>query len=92
VLTVLFCNSVNTEQYKTEIIMSQTLSVRLPDNLAAELNNIAEITERSKSYLVQKALEIYLQEQADLQVAIDRLRDVSDPLVSMVEMRREIGL
>ena len=72
--------------------MSQTLSVRLPDNLAAELNNIAEITERSKSYLVQKALEIYLQEQADLQVAIDRLRDVSDPLVSMVEMRREIGL
>jgi RHH-type rel operon transcriptional repressor/antitoxin RelB len=71
--------------------MSQTLSVRLPDNLAAELNNIAEITERSKSYLVQKALEIYLQEQADLQVAIDRLRDVSDPLVSMAEMRRGIG-
>ena len=71
--------------------MSQTLSVRLPDNLAAELNNIAEITERSKSYLVQKALEIYLQEQADLQVAIDRLRDVSDPFVSMAEMRREIG-
>ena len=72
--------------------MSQTLSVRLPDNLAAELNNIAEITERSKSYLVQKALESYLQEQADLQVAIDRLQDVSDPLVSMAEMRREIGL
>ena len=72
--------------------MSQTLSVRLPDNLAAELNNIAEITERSKSYLVQKALESYLQEQADLQVAIDRLRDVSDPVVSMADMRREIGL
>jgi len=87
----MFCNIVNTEQYKGKIIMSQTLSVRLPDNLAAELNNIAEITERSKSYLVQKALEIYLQEQADLQVAIDRLRDVSDPFVSMAEMRREIG-
>ncbi len=72
--------------------MSQALSVRLPDNLAAELNNIAALTERSKSYLVQKALESYLQEQAELQVAIDRLRDVSDPVVSMTDMRREIGL
>jgi RHH-type rel operon transcriptional repressor/antitoxin RelB len=72
--------------------MSVSLSVRLPDKLADELNQVAKITGRSKSFLVQKALKVYLQEQADLQIALDRLRDVSDPVISLEEMREEIGL
>lgn len=72
--------------------MSTALSVRLPDRLAKELNSIALATERSKSFLVQKALESYLQDQADLQVSMDRLRDTSDPVLSIEEMREEIGL
>ncbi len=72
--------------------MSTALSVRLPDKLAMELNNIALATERSKSFLVQKALENYLKEQADLQVSVDRFRDTSDPVISIDEMRKEIGL
>ena len=72
--------------------MSTALSVRLPDELAKELNSIAVETERSKSFLVQKALESYLQNQADLQVSLDRLRDASDPVISIEEMRKEIGL
>lgn len=72
--------------------MSISLSVRLPDELAKELSSIAVATERSKSFLVQKALESYLQDQADLQVSLDRLRDNSDPVISIEEMRKEIGL
>lgn len=72
--------------------MSTALSVRLPDQLAKELNKVAKSTERPKSFLVQKALESYLHDQADLQVALDRLRDTSDPVLSMEEMRKEIGL
>ena len=72
--------------------MSTALSVRLPDKLAKELNSIAVTTERSKSFLVQKALEGYLQNQADLQVSLDRLRDTFDPIVSVEEIRKEIGL
>ncbi len=72
--------------------MSTALSVRLPDKLAKELNSIAVETERSKSFLVQKALESYLQDQADLQISLDRLRDTSDPVISIEEMRKEIGL
>ena len=72
--------------------MSIALSVRLPDSLAQELNNVAKSTERPKSFLVQKALESYLHDQADLQVGLDRLRDTSDPVISMEEMRKEIGL
>ena len=72
--------------------MSTALSVRLPDKLAKELGSIAVATERSKSFLVQKALESYLQDQAHLQVGLDRLRDTSDPIISIKEMRKEIGL
>ena len=72
--------------------MSTALSVRLPDKLAKELHSIAVTTERSKSFLVQKALEGYLQNQADLQVSLDRLRDTSDPIISVEQIREEIGL
>lgn len=72
--------------------MSTTLSVRLPDKLAKELSNMATTTERSKSFLVQKAIEGYLQNQTDLQVSLDRLRDTADPIISVDVIREEIGL
>lgn len=72
--------------------MSTTISVRLPDAIAKNLNEIAKITERPKSYFIQKALDIYLKDQIDLQIAIDRLRDVSDPVISLEEMKREFDV
>lgn len=72
--------------------MSVALSVRLPDSLAAELEEVAAATERSRSFLVQKAIEAYLSEHADLQVALDRLNDPSDPVVSLDAMRAELDL
>ena len=70
--------------------MSIPLSVRIPDKLSQELNAVAKITERSKSFLIQKALESYLEEQADLQIALDRLHDPTDRVISIEEMRKEI--
>jgi hypothetical protein len=37
-------------------------------------------------------LEAYLVELADLQVALDRLHDTSDPIVTTDEMRKELEL
>lgn len=64
------------------------MSVRLTDPIAKELDQVAKSTERSRSYHVQKALESYLEEQADLQIALDRLRDVNDPVVSLKDMKK----
>ena len=72
--------------------MSKAISVRLPDDLASKLSEIAKETERSKSFHVQKALEVYLDDLADLQVALDRLHDTSDPIVTSNEMRKELEL
>ncbi len=71
---------------------STTISLRLPDHLADQLEDIARETERSKSFHIQKAIELYLQERADLQVAMDRLHDSSDSVIDGQEMRKKLGL
>jgi len=73
-----------------EDTMSIPLSVRIPEKLSLELNTVAKMTERSRSFLIQKALESYLEEQADLQIALDRLHDTTDRVISIEEMRKEI--
>ena len=72
--------------------MSAALSVRLPDKLAKELEQISEETERPKSFHIQKAIEMYLEECADMQIALDRLKDPSDSIISMDDMRSKLGL
>lgn len=72
--------------------MSTALSIRLPEPLAKELNQIAEETERSRSFHVQKAIENYIEDFADIQIAIDRLRDTQDPVVSSRDLRKSLGL
>ena len=72
--------------------MSIAISIRLPDELAEQLKGVAKETDRPRSYIIQKALESYLEDIADLQIALDRLRDKSDPLVTSPEMRKSLGL
>jgi RHH-type rel operon transcriptional repressor/antitoxin RelB len=72
--------------------MNTAISVRLPKNLAIQLDNIAKETERPRSFIIQKALESYIEDFADLQIALDRLRDKGDEVISAKEMRKSLGL
>jgi len=72
--------------------MSTALSVRLPKELSEQLDSIAKETERPRSFIIQKALESYIEDYADLQIALDRLHDKTDPLVSGKELRKSLGL
>jgi len=72
--------------------MSKAVSIRLPDELVEQLESVARDTERSRSFIVQRAIEFYLEDYADLQVALDRLRDKSDRIVSGDELRKTLGL
>ena len=72
--------------------MNSSISVRLPDKLVLKLEEISKETERPKSYHIQKAIEQYLIERADLQIALDRLQDITDPVVSDKEMRKKLEL
>ena len=72
--------------------MNMAISVRIPQELADQVDGIAKETERSRSFIVQKALESYIEDYADLQVALDRLRDKSDTVVTSKAMRKSLGL
>ena len=72
--------------------MSVAISIRLPDELAEHLKGIAKETDRPRSYIIQKAIEVYLEDYSDLQVALDRLRDKADAVITSKEMRKSLGL
>jgi RHH-type rel operon transcriptional repressor/antitoxin RelB len=64
----------------------------LPDDLVKQLDAIADETDRSRSYIIQKALEAFLEGYVDLQIALDRLHDRSEPVISGKEMRKNLRL
>jgi len=72
--------------------MSIPISIRLSDQLVKQLDAVAQDSERPRSFILQKALETYLEDYADLQVAMDRLRDRTDPSISGKQLRKSIGL
>ena len=72
--------------------MSTAISIRLPDELAKKLDGISKETERPRSYIVQKALESYIENYADLQIALDRLHDKTDDTISGKELRKSLGI
>jgi len=72
--------------------VNTAVSVRLPEDLIRQIESIAQETERSKSFHIQKALEAYVEEFADLQIALDRLRDQTDPTIGSKELKKTLGL
>ena len=72
--------------------MSTAISVRLPKGLAEQIDSIARETERPRSFIIQKASESYVEDYADLQIALDRLHDKTDSIVSGKDLRKSLGL
>ena len=72
--------------------MSHSVSVRLPEELVNAIERLAQTTERPKTYLIRKAIEAYLQEYADYQIALDRLRDKDDAILTSAQLKKNLGL
>ena len=69
-----------------------TLTLRVEDQLDQKLRRLAKETERPKSYFIKKALELYLQEYEDYQIALSRRADKDDEILSMAQMRKALGV
>lgn len=68
-----------------------TQSVRIPDDLASRLDEVAKATKRTKSSFIIEALERYLDEREDLEIALSRLRDPGAEWVDHEDVRDELG-
>ncbi len=66
--------------------MTEAMSVRLPEDIANRLEVLAKSLERPKTYIVTKALREYLEEYEEYLVALHRLNDKNDRVVSEKEL------
>jgi RHH-type rel operon transcriptional repressor/antitoxin RelB len=62
--------------------MSEAVSVRLPEEMAKQLDDLAKSLDRPRTYIITKALREYLEEYEDYLVALHRLNDKNDRVVS----------
>ena len=69
--------------------MSQ-ITARVPDELVEALDAAAEELKRSRADIIRHALERYLEDYGDLEVALERLRDPADPVLDWDEVRQEL--
>lgn len=72
--------------------ISTSVSIRLPDDIARSLEDLAETIERPKTYVIRKAIEEYLKEYADYLIALERLNDKDDRIISDEEMMKLLGI
>lgn len=73
--------------------MSQkATSVRLSPATAKRLDRLAKVIDRPRSQLINKALEEYLEEYEDYLIAVGRLNDKNDQIISAKELRMRLGL
>ena len=50
---------------------AETFSVRLPDGLKAEVDALAKLTKRSRSFIVKEAVAAYMEDRRDYLQAVD---------------------
>lgn len=68
------------------------LCVRLNEKLQKRFGDFCSKMKRSEEEIVVEALDFYLEEQEDLLIATSRLKDESDQVIGIDEMRRRLGL
>ena len=66
------------------------ITARVSDEVAEALDAAAATLNRSRAQVIRQALESYLEDFDDLTVALERLRDPSDPVLDWDEVRREL--
>jgi RHH-type rel operon transcriptional repressor/antitoxin RelB len=67
-------------------------SMRLEEKLDRKLQRLAKDTERPKSYFIKKALELYLDEYDEYQIALARRADKDDEALTLAQARKALGL
>ena len=68
-----------------------SFSIDLADDTATALREIAEETEETPDALIRRAVEELVADYVDGRIAMQRLADPSDPMISSEELRRRLA-
>lgn len=69
--------------------MSQVILTKISDHIMKKLENLSQETEQTKTFHINKAIEIYIHNYTCCDIAFDRLCNRNDEVISSKEM---IGL
>ncbi len=69
--------------------MSKTLTFRIDDILYKNLSDVSSELDRDKTYIIKKAIEKYIDEYSDYQIALGRLKDKDDKIISLSDMEKK---
>ena len=72
-----------------EDLMSQ-ITARLPDELVVSLDNAATALNRTRAEVVRQAIEYYLEDFDDLNLALQALRDPADAVLDWDVVKHEL--
>ncbi|MFH1541203.1 MAG: DNA-binding protein [Elusimicrobiota bacterium] len=67
--------------------MNKLAAFRLPDSMINEVDSISKKLQRTKSFVIMEALKSYIGDIVDYQIALDRLNDPHDEIVTSKQMR-----
>lgn len=67
------------------------ITVRIPIDVEKKLAQLATRTHRTESYYVRKAIEEFLEDEADYLLAMERIQK-NNPRISLDELEKKLGL
>jgi len=70
---------------------STATGIRLSKNLLAQIEEVAQARKRAKTTILREAVEAYLEDWADYQIAVDRFNDPTDPVLTVEEFYQRLG-
>jgi RHH-type transcriptional regulator, rel operon repressor / antitoxin RelB len=71
------------------------ISIRLPDDVSARLQNLAELTGRSKTFYMIEAIKEYIEDIEDVYLAESRLADLragKSKTIPLAEVMKQYGM
>ena len=77
-------------QLKSKEYMMSQITARLPDELVASLDNAATELRRTRAEVVRQAIEYYLEDFEDLNLALQALRDPADAVLDWETVKNEL--
>jgi RHH-type rel operon transcriptional repressor/antitoxin RelB len=72
--------------------MAKVLNIRLSDDIANRLEDLAQKTKRTKSFYIREILDNYLNELEDSYLALERLNHKNAKYYSTEQIRKELEL
>jgi predicted DNA-binding protein len=67
------------------------VTTKISDNLHTILSELSNETSRSRGYIMQRAIENYLEEKSDILIAMSRI-ERAEEVISLEEVERKYNL